>query len=306
MTQSVLISGATGFIGSHLARRFVQEKRWNVGIITRPSSDLSCIEDIRDQVSVHPYDGTVSSLRCAIESRAPDLAFHLASRFISRHKAEDIPELFESNILFGSHLAEAMASSECKQLVNTGTSWEHYQNQNYSPVNLYAATKQAFEAVLQYYVEAQQLRVVTLKLFDTYGPGDPRQKLFSVFRRAEEAQQPVAMTAGEQLIDLVYLDDVLDAFCAAAECVAEMPFKQHLRYAVSSGMPLSLRDLASKYEQVLGCKLNIDWGRRDYLPREVMQPWNAGIPVSGWSAKIGLHEGIRRTCRTRQALPTAS
>ncbi len=305
MTQSVLISGATGFIGSHLARRLVQEKTWDVGIITRPSSDLSCIKDIRNQVSVHPYDGTVSSLQCAMESRAPDLVFHLASRFISRHKPQDIQEIFESNILFGSHLAEAMACSECKQLVNTGTSWEHYQNQSYSPVNLYAATKQAFEAVLQYYVEAQQLRVVTLKLFDTYGPGDPRQKLFSVFHRAEETQQPIAMTAGEQLIDLVYLDDVLDAFCAAAECVAEMPFQKHLRYTVSSEMPLSLRDLASTYEQVLGCKLNIDWGKRTYSPREVLQTWNTGVPVPGWAAKVGLFEGIDRTCRMRQALAAA-
>ena len=65
-----------------------------------------------------------------------------------------------------------------KILVNTGTSWQHYENKDYSPVNLYAATKQSFEAILQYYVEVASLKAITLKLFETYGLDDPRPNFF--------------------------------------------------------------------------------------------------------------------------------
>ena len=67
-----------------------------------------------------------------------------------------------SNITFGTQLVEAMVANGCYQFVNTGTSWQHYENDEYNPVNLYAATKQAFEDILRYYVETSALRVITL------------------------------------------------------------------------------------------------------------------------------------------------
>ena len=306
MKQNTLITGATGFIGSHLVRRLLQKESANVGIVVRESSDLSSFAHLRDRISVHTYDGSVESLRHAIDSTSPAQIFHLASQFISRHNATDIQDLLASNILFGTQLLEAMSTSDCQQLINTGTSWQHFQNQDYSPVNLYAATKQAFECMLQYYLETQPFKVVTLKLFDTYGPRDLRKKLFSLFKMAENAEKPLAMTQGEQRIDLVYIDDVIEAFLHAAEHVSTLSPGEHQQYVVSSQKPIPLRDLASVYEQALGCQLNIDWGGRPYSPREVMQPWTKGNLLPSWKAKVGLTEGIRRTRQAEKPLATCT
>ena len=135
----------------------------------------------------------------------PEIVFHLASLFLAQHTLEDIERLVQSNLLFGVQIAEAITLQGVTKLINTGTSWQHYENEDYNPVCLYAATKQAFEDMLKFYVEASKLKVITLKLFDTYGPDDSRPKLFTLLRKVAQEQTELAMSPGEQLIDLVYM-----------------------------------------------------------------------------------------------------
>ena len=187
-----------------------------------------------------------------------------------------------------------MAVNGLQRLVNTGTSWQHYENKEYSPVCLYAATKQAFKAILQYYTETSSLKAITLKLFDTYGPDDPRQKLFTMLRKIARDQTPLAMSPGEQMIDLVYIDDVLDAFIIAADLLEHASVPEHGEYAVSSGAVIKLKDLVALYSRIIDRPLPITWSGRPYRPREVMTPWSGGSPLPGWRPKIKLEEGIMR------------
>ncbi|GAH74036.1 unnamed protein product, partial [marine sediment metagenome] len=204
-----LVTGATGFVGSHLVRRLIKDG-WEAHIITRSSSSLAQLEDVCNKIIVHRHDGTTNSMINIVKGVKPEIVFHLASLFLAQHTSEDIERLVQSNLLFGVQLAEAMTLQGVTKLVNTGTSWQHFQNEPYNPVCLYAATKQAFKDMLKFYVEASELKVITLKLFDTYGPDDPRPKLFTLLRKVADEQTELAMSPGEQLIDLVYIDDVIE------------------------------------------------------------------------------------------------
>jgi nucleoside-diphosphate-sugar epimerase len=218
MSKTALVTGATGFIGSHLARRLVKDG-WAVHAVVRSSSKRDLIHDIEHAIHFHIYDGTIDSMQGILAESRPDTIFHLASLFLSQHQPRDITALIQSNITFGTHLVEAAVVNGCFQFINTGTSWQHYENEDYNPVNLYAATKQAFEDILKYYVEAHGVKVITLKLFDTYGPDDPRPKLMNLLKRAAETGETLEMSPGEQLIDLVHVDDVVEAFCTAQELI---------------------------------------------------------------------------------------
>jgi len=292
-TRTALISGGTGFVGSNLARRLVHGG-WTVHIITIPHDRHELVDDIAHKVTFHLHDGSSEGMQTLMSRVRPTVVFHLASLFLSEHAPEQIEPLIRSNVLFGTQLVDAMAACDVRLLVNTGTSWEHYGNSSYSPVNLYAATKQAFEAILQYYVEVKELKVVTLKLFDTYGPADPRPKLFTLLRKVALEQQSLAMSPGEQLIDLVYIDDVVEAFVIAAERLLDGRLTAQETYAVSSGEPVRLKDLVKTYGLVLGRTLPIEWGGRPYRSREVMVPWNAGAVLPGWRPKVDLEAGIRQ------------
>lgn len=287
-----LVTGATGYVGSNLAQRLLREG-WQVHILSRADSRMTAILEF-SQVTKHIHDGSTESMvRCVAQAK-PDVVFHLASLFLSQHATKDVESLIQSNVLFGNQLLEAMKVNEVNCLINTGTSWQHYNNEDYNPVCLYAATKQAFEALLEYYVHACGIKAISLKLFDTYGPDDPRPKLFHLLNKAAASGETLDMSKGEQLIDLVHIDDVVEAYLIAAQHLLEGKVTQHETYAVSSGQPLPLKELVQLYVEVTEKVVKVSWGARPYRYREVMVPWNHGRAVSGWSPKVAIEQGIKK------------
>ncbi len=293
MNKKAFVTGVTGFVGSHLVRALL-EADWEVSVVVRPSSNLDILAGVRDEITVYEYSGEIQSLMDAISICKPDVVIHVASLFLSEHKPEQIYALIESNILFGNHLLEAMVASDVKSFINTSTSWEHYENKEYSPVNLYAATKRAFQDIMQFYVEAKGLQAITLKLFDTYGTDDPRPKLMNLLKRIAETGEELLMSPGEQEIDLVHIDDVVQAYLIAAQRLLKGKVRAHEIYGVGSGRAISLKELVGIIEKKTGKSLNIDWGARAYREREVMHLWSMFSCLNGWAPEVKLIQASKK------------
>lgn len=291
--RKALITGGTGFVGSNLARRLALDG-WQVHIITIPNDNLAQIKDVAERVTLHVHDGSTEGLHKIVAEAQPEVVFHLASLFLSEHLLSDITTLVSSNILFGTQLLEAMADQGVTKIVNTGTSWQHFENKGYSPVNLYAATKQAFEDILQYYVEARDIQAITLKLFDTYGPNDPRPKLLHLLKKIAGEGASLSMSPGEQVIDLVHINDVVKAFVMGAKRLNTDLVEGHEKYAVTSGNPMSLRMVVKAFEKSIGRNINIEWSGRPYRTREVMVPWSDFKTLPGWKSDVKLEEGLEK------------
>ena len=289
---SALITGATGFVGSQLARRLVQEG-WHVHALIRAGSTVSMAAEL-SQLSFHIYDGSTASVINCVEYSKPDVVFHLASMFLAQHQTNDVEALIQSNLLFGTQVLQAMQVNGVKNIINTGTSWQHFNNEDYNPVSLYAATKQAFEALMEYFVQACGFKAITLKLFDTYGPDDPRHKLFHLLNKASISGDELDMSMGEQLIDLVHIDDVIAAYLIAGKSLKFGKVIGHESYAVSSGRPLPLKLLVDLYVETTQKKIHINWGARPYRFREVMIPWTKGFGIEGWRPTIELLDGLKK------------
>lgn len=291
--KRAVITGATGYIGSNLVSHLVQEG-WDIHIITRPNSDLNVLNSVLGKITVHHHDGTSSGMVEVIARSKPEIVFHLASLFLDQHNTEVIEALINSNIVFPSQLVEAMAVNGVQYIINTGTSWQHYNNEDYNPVNLYAATKQSFEDILTYYIEAKGLKATTLALFDTYGPNDPRAKLIALLWKTAITQQPLSMSPGEQLIDLVHINDVVGAYTLAASSLRQQTVG-HTHYSVSSGAPMRLKDLVEVFQEATQTTLPITFGGRPYRPREVMVPWVQHQAVPNWKPQVPFEIGIQKT-----------
>lgn len=281
MSRRALVTGITGFIGGKLAERLIADG-WSVDALVRPNSDLSTLP-YADTVTFHQIsDG--QDLTPVVGQAKPDVVFHLASLYLAEHRPDQVGALVGSNILFPTLLAEAMAASGVTKLINTGTAWQQFNGADYLPVNLYAATKQAAEDLLLYYADAKSLSLVTLRLFDTYGEGDKRRKLIQILVDAVRNREPLAMSPGEQIVDLTHVDDVVNAFILTAErLVAESGRLREVRYV--SGERQRVRDLAEMVGRTLGQKIPADFGGRPYRAREVMVPPAPGEDekVPGWS-----------------------
>jgi nucleoside-diphosphate-sugar epimerase len=292
-TNRVLVTGSTGYIGSQLTTQLAING-YDTHIIIRPQSDLSPLKNILSTLTVHCCNGTTENMIEILQKANPDIVFHLASSVIVNHSPAEIEPLIGSNILFGCQLVEAMIKQGCYHLINTGTSWQHFNQSDYSPVNLYASTKEAFEAILTYYTETSSLKVTTLKLFDTYGPNDSRSKIIPLLQKAFNEQKELAMSKGEQLIDLVYIDDVVNAYMIAAERHFKGQCGKKEEFAISSENPIPLKEIVRTYEELMGKTLPILWGKRPYRIREVMIPWNRGVKLPNWHPKFDLKAGMTK------------
>jgi nucleoside-diphosphate-sugar epimerase len=284
--RSALVTGATGFIGSHLMNRLL-DAGTSVTLITRANKVVDD-ELLARGVSVVEDVGSVEELTTAVTAISPDVVFHLATNFIGVHKPADVNALVESNVAFGARLAEACSVVEDVRFVNVGTVWQHHDARPYGPTSLYSATKQAFQDIVQFYAEVQGLNVVNLELADTYGPNDPRKKLVQLLMETAAHDGKLEMSPGEQLINLVHVDDVLDALLAApALASTEAP-----SYSVPSNQPLNLKQLVELVGQVVGKPVNVVFGAREYRPREMMKSWQYAPVLPGWSANTSLNDGL--------------
>ena len=280
-------------MGSNLAKELCSLQA-KVHLIVRPTSDLSLLKEVKEQIIIHHHDGSYESLNLIIKRCKPQIIFHLASLFIAEHKSSDIKNLVTSNILFGTYLLESMAENNILNIINTGTSWEHENNDNYLPVNLYAASKKAFSDIILYFHNAVKISCITLKLFDTYGPNDNRQKLLDLLKNNLTNNNKLQMSKGEQLVDLVHINDVIKAFLLAGEILIKNKelavFKE---YAVTSGELISLKDLSVYVAKILEVDLSIDFGARPYRKREVMKPWNTSNIIPSWKPRYSMKESIK-------------
>jgi nucleoside-diphosphate-sugar epimerase len=291
MAERALITGATGFVGGRLARRLAAEG-WEVhGIVRRPPGDPA-VRALAEVGAAHYYDGSMESLARLVALSRPTVVFHLAARFVAEHHAADVEPLIRDNILFGAQLLEAMTAAGAKRIVNAGSAWQHFRNAEYSPVSLYAATKRAFADLLQFYVEANSMRAITLELSDTYGPGDPRRKLIPIMLDAEQNKRELSMVSGDLPLNFVHVDDAVGAFVAAARRLLMSDAAAHEVFAVRSNEPIAVRELFSIWERARGVALSARWGERPYRAREVLDHWTQGTMLPGWEAKVSLADGL--------------
>ncbi|MGV8120903.1 MAG: NAD-dependent epimerase/dehydratase family protein [Candidatus Xenobiia bacterium LiM19] len=291
--KSILITGGTGFIGSALTRKLA-ERGYKISLLVRPSSDLDNIKDSRDRIKIFVYEDTIESLYSIVENSAADVIIHLAAFFTAEHKEHDIVPLLNSNILLGTFLLEAVRKFNIHFFVATSSHHQHYNREQYNPVNLYAATKQAFETIAKYYLETCDLRMLTLELFGTYGPFDKRPKVMTLLKRISSSGEELKMSPGEQEIGLVYIDDVVKAYLRCLEIVTAMNKGEHRKYVAAPRESLTLRQVVQIFEEASGKKLNIRWGEKTYREREMMKIWRGEPNILDDMDTIDMYEGIRK------------
>ncbi len=291
--MKILISGATGFIGKSLTKKLLRAGH-KVSVVVRPSTKIA---ELEKKVKVHVYDGDVQKLISFMKENKIDGVVHLASLFLINHKSEEASELVESNVLFSTVLLEAASKSNVKWFINTGSFWQHYKDKAYSPVNLYAATKQAFEVIAQYFMETCPINFVTIKLFATFGPNDTRSKVFTLWSKISKTGEKLDMSPGGQIIDITHIDNIVSGYMKVIGLVSKDKERKLSgnAFTIQSEKRLTLRKLAELFEKISKTKLLIQWGGRPYGPREVMIPWRKGKKVPGWKPLVSLEEGIKRT-----------
>jgi len=288
--QNILITGATGFIGKHLLRRFSQDKRYRVIILVRENSNLNIIKDYKYKISIYEYKSDYQSVENVFKNNKICYVFHLATLSCYEHKSEDISDMVDSNIKLGTFILESMKKYQCQYFSNTSTYWQNYQNNNYQPICLYAAPKEAFEKIIDYYCLDKEFKAISLKLYDVYGYDDHRKKLLNTLLTTSTTES-IDLIEEEHKLYTVFIDDVIDAYINAMSII-KISKKQHSVYGVYGKDKYSLKEIIKILQELSNKKFNINFGKIAYHKFQIMDPFNVK-KLPKWNAKISLKNGLK-------------
>lgn len=295
--MTVVVTGATGFVGRHLVPSLLAAGH-RVALVRRPSSDLAALGSVA--VADIVDTGDVGRLRTRLAELAPSTLVHLATRYVNAAQDQHIAELYEANVAFGGRVVHAFTGAGGRGVVYTSTFSQHGSGaapeSGYDPTNLYAATKQAFADVLQHYARNEDVSVVDLELFDTFGPGDPRTKIWGLLIDALRTGAPLDTTPGEQLLSPIHVQDVVAALLRSVQLAGELGPGYH-RFSAPGPQVVSLREAAGLLGRVAGADVPVRWGARAYSGNEVFAFAPAAARLPGWTPRVPLEQGFTELWR---------
>lgn len=303
LKQKVLVTGASGFIGSHLVERLKYD--YDVYALVRYTTGRYVLGELSD---VKVLFGDLSEgfrVREIVKYVQPDMVVHLGALSAQSYSYGHPIETLQTNFLGTVNLAEA-----CYKLVDNfelfvaaGTA-EEYGRQNSFPINEeqplnahspYAVSKIASDYYLQYMKNGFSFPVTIMRAFNSYGR--KRNRHFCVERIITQMLEVGDVRLGDPnpVIDWVYVDDHVGAYVKALEqpdkAVGET-------FNICTGVGTSIRDLALKVSDITGWSGRILWNT---IPkRPVVVSRLVGDPskiekMLGWKAEVSLDEGLRRT-----------
>lgn len=278
--NTVFLTGSNGFLGAKVKLKYESEG-FNVISLSNPTA-FSSISDWKGYVEKE------------FLLNKPIVILNIGADQCAQDDPECVLGLINSNVLVPTYFASLIKKYQPKcQLITIGTSWQFGESGEYRPFNLYAATKQASDDCLIHY-GLDQIKITSLVLFDTYSNDDNRRKIHNLIASALKNNEALDMTAGEQVINLVHIDDVVSAvYCSfrQREVSQESGFK---RWAIKSDHEIFVKDLVPLMLGNNPPPNLIKLGARAYRNREVFNIYANFDIVPGWKPVRDLKIELRK------------
>jgi nucleoside-diphosphate-sugar epimerase len=287
---TVLATGGTGFLGANLVRRLAADGH-DVVLAKRSSSSMARLAGLAP--SLKTFDLDKNALEDLFARHRFDVVLHCATDY--GRKETPASQVIDANLLLPLKLLELAAEAGTRVFVNTDTILD-------KRVSVYALSKHQFSDWLKTF--SRQLTTINVALEHFFGPGDDATKFVSRMVVDSVAAVPrIALTPGQQKRDFIYIDDVVDAFAVLIERSAGMPNGYH-SFEVGTGRKTSIRDFMALLVRLAGnSATRLDFGAIPYRENEVMET-NVDIralEAFGWSPRVPLEEGLRRTIAAERA-----
>ncbi|HWF60698.1 MAG TPA: NAD(P)-dependent oxidoreductase [Nitrospira sp.] len=285
----VLVTGASGFLGSHLCRRLI-ECEVEVHAVSRtlegaPSENLRWWRvDLED----------CAATKNLFENVRPHVVFHLSGQAIGDPDICHVLPTFRSQLLTTVHVLTSSSEIGCRRIILTGSLTEPQAGQVDSPPSSpYAASKWASNAFGRMFHCIYQTPVVIVRPFMVYGPNqNPTKVIPYAIQSLMRGDQP-KLTSGKWRADWIYVDDVIDGFIAAMS----IPGVEGSTIDMGTGQLVSVEAMIRQIVEIMGVSIEPQFGALSSRFCEEVR--TADIEhtrrVLGWQPKISIYEGIQRT-----------
>jgi len=295
--RSLLVTGASGFVGSCVVRQLIAADR-RVAVLLRKESDRRRLGERLDGVTI--IDGDLADIgrsRSAIAAFAPDGVLAIGWQGVKNYDRNDPGQC--DNVAWIVALCRLAAEIGCRHFIGLGSQAEYGpcagaidETTPTHPTTLYGAAKLAAALLLERIAAVTEMRFAWLRLFSSYGPDDdPSWLIPFIVLKLLKGEKP-ALTEGAQIWDYIHVADVAQAIIKTADSDATGIFN------LGSGQAYSLRRIIEQVRDHIDPALPLGFGEIPYRPDQVMH-LEANIArlkaATGWAPQISLADGLAET-----------
>lgn len=258
MQQTILLTGATGFLGANLLKRLISED-YNVIILKRSFSDTFRIQNIINKCRSYDIDKTdLKSIFC--ENKI-DIIIHCATNYGREDK--NPLEIIQSNLTFPLELLLLGIENNVKTFINTDTILD-------KNINHYSLSKKHFNEWLQTY--SDRIKVINVALEHFYGALDNETKFTSyVVNNLINKVEELDFTDGYQERDFIYIDDVVSAFMTIIENLNRI-YKNYSHFEVGTGIQISIKGFVSLCKELTkNTETKLNFGKIPMRKNEILK-----------------------------------
>ena len=285
--MKVLVTGASGFVGSHLTRLLV-EKGVEVAIVKRPKSDLWRLKDLLHEivqldVDEIERDYVLNRYECIV---------HCATNYGSDQVA--FSEIVKDNVLWPLRLLEIGIAHGLNLFINTDTFYSKNEHL-YDHLKSYTISKRMFAKALS---EIEyEMKIVTLRLEHVYGPQDSPNKFVQYIKKnLQDNSATIDLTDGKQKRDFVYVEDVAESYLKIIENLNLL--NNYQEFEVGTGSSITIKEFVETFKYILGnSTTKLNWGKLKRRSNEFLESTaqNTAMKQLGWLPKTTLKEGLKKT-----------
>lgn len=293
----ILVTGASGFVGSHVVRTLVAQGH-EVTALVREDSSLWRLEDLEGGYRLARLpNGWTGALLDPLDGWPPEACVHLAWYAVPGEYLQS-PENIPSLVLT-LRLLEELAAAGCKHAVMAGTCFEYDTDVGYlredgptRPATIYAAAKLAASTLGRHRAAQLGIGFAWARLFYVYGPFEDERRLVPAVVRALLEGREFPASAGTQVRDYLHVEDLATALSVLA--VGQVAGT----YNVCSGEPITIAALLTEVERVVGRPGLVRLGAVAMRPGEpnfVCGDNSRLKEATGWAPRRTLPEGLADT-----------
>ncbi len=305
---NVLVTGADGFVGSHLAKR-LSDKGANVATIVRDIKKTSNIDILGLQRKINIVHGNIinfADCERTLNEYEIEFCFHLAAQAIVAPANRSPLSTFESNIKGTWNILEASRLSKKINGMIVASSDKAYGQQKNLPYTEesplqgyfpYDASKACAEIIARCYFMTYKLPLAITRNANTYGPADMNLSRIvpDVITKLINNEQPVIRSDGTPLRDYIYITDAIDAYLALAENLhRENVIGQAFNFGTDK--PISVLELYNKIIKLMGKKVKpkILGEAKNEIDEQYLSIKKAK-EILKWEPKYSIDEGLKET-----------
>ena len=298
----IFITGATGFVGSHIVRKLVSQGS-DVHILIRPKSDLWRLKNLVPKITIHYGDLTDRfALEKIIAEVKPKGIFHFGVASIVSGLGAESETTIATNVFGTVNLMDVAASVPYDFFVTMGSFLEYgfkdhaiAEDELCQPGELYGVTKLAGTLYGQALARTAGKPIVMFRLFTPYGPYNEKERLTHKIIAAAFADKEIALTHGTVSRDFVFIDDVVELIFEAAE--KALKYRGEI-FNIGSGVRTPISDVVSYIVKKIGSKSEVKWGTFRTVSYDG-DLWQADMTKTfshfSWRPKVSLEEGLDST-----------